>query len=194
MRIITGTARGCKLLTLDGEATRPTAERVKEAVFSSLQFELSGSRFLDLFSGSGQMALEALSRGAASAVAVDSSAAAVDIIKQNAQKSRLYDRCVVLCRSYSEYLKSAGGRESFDFIYLDPPFEPRILPSVLSAIISAGVAADGAKIICESEHEDILGTDTELKNALRIKKQVRYGRIFVTYLELASERDRDYEE
>ena len=84
MRIITGTARGTKLRTLEGEATRPTTERVKEAVFSMIQFEIEGTKVLDVFGGSGQLALEALSRGADSAVICDNSPAAVAVIKGNA--------------------------------------------------------------------------------------------------------------
>lgn len=185
MRIITGTARGCKLATLDGDATRPTPERVKEAVFSSLQFELQGKRFLDLFSGSGQMALEALSRGAKSAVAVDNSAAAAELIKKNAQKCRLYDRCVVLCRGYAEYLKSAANREQFDYLYLDPPYAAHLLPEVLCMILKTLIAADDATFICESEHADIFDGDSELASHFKITKQVRYGRVFVTYLKFA---------
>ncbi|MBQ2240957.1 MAG: RsmD family RNA methyltransferase, partial [Clostridia bacterium] len=92
MRIITGSARGVSLMTLPGEATRPTAERTKEAVFSMIQFDIEGRKILDLFAGSGQLALEALSRGAASAVLCDKSKEAINIIKKNAEKTRLSDR------------------------------------------------------------------------------------------------------
>ena len=98
MRIITGSAKGRVLATLPGEDTRPTAERTKEAIFSMLQFELEGRKILDLFSGSGQMGLEALSRGAASAVLVDRSRDAVAIIQKNAIATRLNDRCRMLLR------------------------------------------------------------------------------------------------
>ena len=92
MRIITGSARGVSLMTLPGEATRPTAERTKEAVFSMIQFDIEGRKILDLFAGSGQLALEALSRGAASAVLCDKSKEAINIIKKNAEKTRLSDK------------------------------------------------------------------------------------------------------
>ena len=88
MRIITGSAKGTRLMTLEGENTRPTSERVKESVFSMLQFDIEGRRVLDLFGGSGQMGLEALSRGAAQATIVDASPEAVKIIKTNAQKTK----------------------------------------------------------------------------------------------------------
>ena len=87
MRIITGKAKGIRLKTLEGEATRPTSERAKEAVFSMIQFEIEGRTVLDLFGGSGQLALEALSRGASSAIVSDASKAAVDVIRKNAEKT-----------------------------------------------------------------------------------------------------------
>ena len=92
MRIITGTARGTKLATLDGEATRPTTERVKEAIFSMIQFDLADAMVLDLFAGSGQLGLEALSRGAGKAHLVDRSAEAVDIIKKSGDFQKLRSR------------------------------------------------------------------------------------------------------
>ena len=92
MRIITGSARGIALKTLEGEATRPTAEKVKEAVFSALQFDLEGRRFLDLFAGSGQMGLEALSRGASHATFIDASRDAMEVVKANAKKTGFFDR------------------------------------------------------------------------------------------------------
>ena len=128
MRIITGQARNIQLQTLEGEATRPTAERVKEAVFSALQFELENASFLDLFSGSGQMGLEAVSRGAALAVMVDASPDAIAVMKANAKKTKLFDRCRIVNYRYQEYLKgfSKNGDKPFDIIYIDPPFTEHI--------------------------------------------------------------------
>ena len=96
MRVITGRARGIKLVTLEGEMTRPTSERAKEAIFSMIQFDLEGRRVLDLFAGSGQMGIEALSRGAAQAVMVDQSKDAIAIIKQNVEKTKLSEGAVVV--------------------------------------------------------------------------------------------------
>ena len=102
MRIISGRARGTKLVTLDGMQTRPTAERTKEAIFSMLQFEMDGRCVLDLFSGSGQMALEALSRGAASAVLCDKSRDAISIIQKNVEKTRLQEPCTIVNADYAD--------------------------------------------------------------------------------------------
>mgnify|MGYP002513796524 CR=1 FL=1 len=106
MRIITGSARGVNLITLDGEATRPTAARTKEAIFSMIQFDIEGRKVLDLFSGSGQLALEALSRGATEAVMCDSSREAVAIMKKNAEKTRLASKCKIKCNyNYNFFVK-----------------------------------------------------------------------------------------
>ena len=100
MRVITGSCRGAKLKTLDGLATRPTSDRVKEAIFNIIQFQVEGRRVLDLFSGSGQLAIEALSRGAGHAVLVDESPAAVKVIRENLTRLRLTDRATVLRQDY----------------------------------------------------------------------------------------------
>ena len=121
MRIITGSARGAKLVTLEGLETRPTAERTKEAVFSILRFDIEGRKVLDMFSGSGQMALEAVSRGAESAVMLDKSRDAVNIINKNAEKTRLADKCKIYCSDCFDYLKRNKG-EKFDLVFLDPPY------------------------------------------------------------------------
>ena len=92
MRIITGSAKGKKLVSLEGDATRPTSERIKEAIFSSIQFDLEGRRVLDLFAGSGQMGLEALSRGASKATFIDLSREAMDIVKQNAKTTGFFEK------------------------------------------------------------------------------------------------------
>ena len=111
MRIIAGSARRRVLETLPGDdVTRPTGERVKEGLFSAIQFELEGRRVLDLFCGSGQLALEALSRGAESAVMIDDNVCAVEVIKNNAKNTGLMKQCRISRMDYSEYLKSAGAK------------------------------------------------------------------------------------
>ncbi|MBE6611699.1 MAG: 16S rRNA (guanine(966)-N(2))-methyltransferase RsmD [Ruminococcaceae bacterium] len=184
MRIITGTARGTKLATLDGDATRPTAERVKEAIFSMIQFDLPDAMVLDLFAGSGQMGLEALSRGAEKAHLIDRSAEAVDIIKKNAQKAHLWDRCRLVLSDYAEYLRVSKGKFKFDFVFLDPPYGSGMLQNSLRMLVDADLLADGAWIFCEDETDDIFGGDEELAARYNVEKQNRYGRIFITVLSL----------
>ena len=187
MRIITGTARGKKLETLEGENTRPTGERVKEAVFSMIQFDIEGRRVLDLFGGSGQLALEALSRGAASAVITDNSPEAVEIIKRNAKGTRLFDRCRVSVMDAEQFLRRAAGRESFDIIFLDPPYKSDYMTRALSLIASGGIAKRGAHIICEHGDGDVFRGDAELAAKYEVKKRSNYGRANITVLTPAEE-------
>ena len=191
MRIITGAARGTQLVTLEGEATRPTAERVKEAVFSAIQFDVAEARFLDLFAGSGQMGLEAVSRGASLAVLADASADAIAIIKENAKKTRLFDRCRIVNYAYAEYLKGYArtGEPSFDIVYIDPPFAEKMYAVVLKRLAASGALDVHTKVIVESETPDIFGSDNETEALYTVTKSAKYGRIYITYLYLKAKEE-----
>lgn len=182
MRIITGTARGTKLKTLEGLNTRPTTEMCKEGVFSAIQFELHDRYVLDLFGGCGQMALEALSRGAERAVIVDSSRAACEIIKENAQKTKLMKQCRVVTSDWKEYLRGASGREKFDLVYLDPPYQEGILDEVLHRLQYSDLIAKGAIIICESDKDGIPNPVEGWQSKL-----YRYGKTYVTIVRVPEE-------
>ncbi len=207
MRIITGTARGTKLVTLEGGNTRPTAERVKEAVFSMLQFELEGRAVLDLFAGSGQMALEALSRGAARATLIDASREAIAVIMENAKKTHLFERCRISCADWAAFVRGAQGRETYDTVFLDPPYGDGILPSVLLKLHEAGILAHGAAVVCETAEEevsrqrtrgmsreelaareeaivlrDVFGDDAALSEKFTVERTAAYGRTRITVL------------
>lgn len=184
MRIITGKARGTKLQTLAGESTRPTAERTKEAIFSMINFDIAGARVLDLFAGSGQLGLEALSRGAKSAVLNDSSREAAAIIRANAEKTRLVDACEILSTDWQAVLRRFANKETFGLVFLDPPYAGGFLPKVLGKMIEWDLLADGAVIVCESaKEEDVFGGDEDLKNQFIIRRVARYGAACVTILE-----------
>ncbi len=184
MRIITGKARGVRLAPLSGDATRPTSERAKEAVFSMLQFQISGAVVLDLFAGSGQMGLEALSRGAGKAVLCDLSREAVAVIKTNIEKTRLSEGCEVICADYQSAILRLSGKECFDMVFIDPPYAKGYVPNALSMLVRHGLLADGAKLICETAAEqDVFGEDESLSNFLEIIKQVRYGAAVITVLQ-----------
>ena len=184
MRIITGKARGTKLQTLAGEATRPTAERTKEAIFSMINFDIAGARVLDLFAGSGQLGLEALSRGAKSAVLNDSSREAAAIIRANAEKTRLVDVCEILSTDWQAVLRRLAGRERFELSFLDPPYAGGFLPKVLGKMIEWDLLSDGAVIVCESAaEEDVFGGNEVLKNQFNVRRVARYGAACVTILE-----------
>ena len=181
MRIISGTAKGIRLKTLEGDATRPTAERVKEAVFSMLQGDIEGREVLDLFAGSGQMGLEALSRGASSAVLIDNSVNALKIIKENAEKTKLNDRCDIRKDEYLSYLKKNTGKK-FDLIFIDPPYAAGFYQPALQALLSSGFLKTSTLIVCESDQENIFDKNHDLEEVFITVKKSRYGRIFVTIL------------
>jgi 16S rRNA (guanine(966)-N(2))-methyltransferase RsmD len=182
MRIITGSAKGMKLTTLAGENTRPTAERTKEAVFSMLQFSLAGRRVLDLFGGSGQMGLEALSRGAARAVFVDKERAAVDVITQNATKTRLLDRADIRRGDAASFLAAYRG-EPFHLVFLDPPYALGLIPQCLAALLDRHMLTPGAVAVCETGSPDaVFGDNVQLAARFDILRQARYGAAFMTLL------------
>lgn len=173
MRINTGSAKGTRLETLEGNDTRPTSEKVKEAVFSAIQFNIGGRHVLDLFCGCGQLGLEALSRGAERAVLVDSSRAAVEITKRNAQRTHLFSQCVVLASDYKAYLKAT--KDKFNLIFLDPPYEDGKMDKVLDELKENDVIADNAIIICETSE-----TGKPRDDHFPYAKTYKYGKIMVT--------------
>lgn len=184
MRIITGKARGVRLTTLAGENTRPTSERAKEAIFSMLQFEIEGREVLDLFSGSGQMGLEALSRGAKHAVLGDRSREAIDVIRSNALKTRLVPMCDIICADWETLLRNLRRKHRFDLVFLDPPYALGAIQNVLKTLNEYGLLANGAKIVCESgAPEDVFGKDETLAECFETLKATRYGVAFVTVLQ-----------
>lgn len=183
MRIITGSARGTRLQTLTGDSTRPTAERTKEAIFSVLQFELQGKNVLDLFAGSGQMALEALSRGAAHAVLCDASRDACRVMEANATKTRLLPKCELYTLDWSVLLQNLRGRASFGLVFLDPPYSMGAVPSALKKLLENRLLEENAKIVCETaDEQDVFAGDELLRSHFEILRTARYGAAFVTIL------------
>lgn len=184
MRIITGRARGTHLYTLEGETTRPTSERAKEAVFSMLQFELRDRAVLDLFAGSGQMGLEAISRGASRAVLVDASPKAIDIIKKNVVKTHFEQECTVLCADYADVLRArrAGMPERFGLVVLDPPYAKRLVCPALELLLKGDWLEDGAFIVCESAEEDIFEGHEALAARFELRRRAKYGVAYVSVL------------
>ncbi|HAN20268.1 MAG: 16S rRNA (guanine(966)-N(2))-methyltransferase RsmD [Clostridiales bacterium GWF2_36_10] len=180
MRIITGTAKGTKLVTLSGDDTRPTSEIVKEAVFSAIQFDLHDRSILDLFGGSGQLSLEALSRGAKNAVIVDANRSATDIIKSNATKTKLMEKCRIATADWKEYLKGVKGKEAFGLVFLDPPYKAGFIDEVLKRLYTSEILAKDAIIVCESE-EDGVPEPIDGKE----QKLYKYGRTYISIIRLA---------
>lgn len=171
MRVITGWARGCRLDTLPGDDTRPTSEKVKEGLFSAIQFDIEGRRVLDLFAGSGQLGIEALSRGAQSCIFVDRNPAAVQVIRQNLQRARLSQSAQVVGTDALSYLTMP--KERFDLVFLDPPYALDLLLPSLQKV--APLVNDGGFIVCESD-DSVTLPDT-VDGRFVLKKTYRYGRI-----------------
>ena len=175
MRVITGTARGVQLKTPDGMTTRPTADRVKEALFSIIQFEVPGARVLDLFGGTGQLGIEALSRGAKSAVFVDAGEPACKLIRENLKRTRLEQQGGVVRSDYLQYLKRC--REKFDIIFLDPPYAEVFLENALKCITEIDILQSGGIIVAERPLGKDLPWDFE---GFTRSKDYKYGKTLLT--------------
>lgn len=173
MRIIAGSKRGKKLTAPEGMQVRPTADRVKEALFNILQFSLEGRRFLDLFAGSGQIGLEALSRGAAQAVFVDASKDSIRVVEKNIAAAGFGESAVVVQGDSLSYLRRGG--EPFDIAFLDPPYHQGLLPQALPLV--AERMNPGGIIVCEHAREEIL---PEQAGKFRKSKEYHYGKIMLT--------------
>ena len=176
MRIISGSARGRKLKEPQGLDTRPTTDKVKESLFNIIQFELEGRRVLDLFAGTGQMGIECLSRGAASAVFVDQRKDAFEVVKKNLALTDLQDRAQVVCGNARDFVARACG--GFDLVFLDPPYASGLLEEMLERITAPGFDILGPYGIIVAEHP----ADRRLAvpAGCRLRKTYRYGKIAVT--------------
>ena len=172
MRVITGTARGRKLKEPTGMAIRPTTDQVKEAIFNICQFDVEGRRVLDLFGGTGQLGIEAKSRGAEEVTIVDQSREAVALIRENVKRSGL-----VLTIRQSEALSFLGSCGQYDLIFLDPPYDSDLVKNALDRIKTFDILSKGGIIICESRAETVL---PELEAPYRKLREYRYGRVKLT--------------
>ncbi len=175
MRVITGSARGRKLKELSGMETRPTTDRVKEALFNIVQFDLEGRKVLDLFAGTGQLGIEALSRGAGSAVFLDQRKDAAALIRENLKVTGLQERGCVHQGDSIAYLGSC--REKFDLIFLDPPYQSDLLEQALEKICAFDILTKHGIIMCESALDKAL---PELSAPYGKEKEYRYGKIKLT--------------
>ena len=175
MRVITGTARGRRLGELKGPETRPTTGKVKEGVFSALQFDLEGRRVLDLFAGTGQMGIEALSRGAQSCTFVDCRKDAAQLVRDNLAVCALADRAQVVCGDAMGYLSSL--RTQYDLIFLDPPYADDTLERAIAHIARFDILAPGGIIVAECPADKQLPA---LSAPYHIHREYRYGKIKVT--------------
>ena len=175
MRVITGTARGVPLKAPRGMDTRPTMDQVKEGIFSAIQFEVEGRTALDLFAGSGQLGIEALSRGAAHCTFVDKGREPIAVIRENLKKTRLEERATVVQADYSSWLKTC--RQQYDLILLDPPYAEVFLETALKIVSEIDILTNSGIIVCERPFDKSL---TEQIPGLVRYRDYRYGKAAVT--------------
>ena len=175
MRVISGSARGVTLKTPNGAKTRPTADRVKEALFSIIQFDIPGSVVLDLFAGTGQLGIEALSRGAKEAYFTDCANDAVKLIRENVCRAKVEGRSVIRCADYLSFLKTC--QKKFDIIFLDPPYAEFFLENSLKMITEIDILQSGGIIVCERPLEKELSDDF---SGYTRSKDYKYGNTLLT--------------
>ena len=175
MRVISGKARGVQLKTPEGMKTRPTADRVKEALFSIIQFDVPCARVLDLFGGTGQLGIEALSRGAKSAVFVDEGQKACALIRENLRRAKLEQAARVVCGDYMEFLQNC--REKFDVVLLDPPYAEVFLENALKKLIEIDILESGGIIVAERPVDKALPYDFE---GYARSRDYKYGKTLLT--------------
>ena len=184
MRVITGKARGVQLKTPDGQLTRPTTDRVKEALFSIIQFEIPGTAVLDLFGGTGQLGIEALSRGAESAVFVDAREESCRLIRENLKRTKLEKDAKVIRSDYLDYLNRC--REQYNIILLDPPYAEVFLENALKRITEIDILQSDGIIVAERP----LGKELpwEFEGFTR-SRDYKYGKVLLTIYRKAGLQD-----
>ena len=187
MRVITGSARGRRLLEPEGMETRPTTDRVKEGLFSAIQFEIEGRRALDLFAGTGQMGIECLSRGAAEAVFVENRPRAAEIVRENLRRTGLADRGRVVTGDALDYL--AKARRRFDLIFLDPPYETDLLEQAIKCAVTFDILEPHGIIAAEHPAGRFPRLSPPEAERVRLYRTYRYGKIAVTLLRAEREKD-----
>ena len=179
MRIISGIARGTKLYTLDGNNTRPTLDRIKEPLFSIIQSNIKDAIVLDLFSGSGALGLEALSRGAKKAILCDKSYEAMDVIKRNIDKTHFEEKTEVFYGDYKKCLDKLN--EKIDLIFIDPPYKLNIAVKAVDIILKKDLLAKDGIIVLETDDEQREIGQLESLN-INIKDIRTYGRVKLIFL------------
>ena len=175
MRVITGKARGVQLKTPEGMQTRPTADRVKEALFSIINFDIPGAKVLDLFGGTGQLGIEALSRGAASAVFVDAREESCKLIRENLKRTKLESDGKVIRSDYLDYLNRC--REQYNIIFLDPPYAEVFLENAIKKITEIDILQSDGIIVAERPLGKELSWEFE---GYTRSKDYKYGKVLLT--------------
>ena len=174
MRVIAGSKRSIPLVAPEGVTTRPTSDRIKETLFNIINPIIPGADFLDLFSGSGQIGIEALSRGARHAVFVDSDKRSILSIRENIKKTDFSESAEVVNKSVSSFIASYSGKTLFDIIFMDPPYDMREESIILDEIIKHGLLSEGGLIIAECASDNHFFEN--LPKGLSLKRVKDYGK------------------
>ena len=185
MRIISGTARSVKLKPIPGLDVRPTGDRVKESLFNIIQFDIEGRNALDLFAGTGQIGIEALSRGARNVVFVDNFEKAVKTISENLESTKLAENAQVEFSDYKAFIKRTH-KEKFDLIFLDPPYNRKLVQKALNYVETYDIINIGGIVICETEVSEVL---EESYGKLKKQKEYIYGSVKITKFEKCADSD-----
>ena len=180
MRVIAGSARRLTLKTIEGMDTRPTTDRIKETLFNMIQNDIYGCTFLDLFSGSGAIGIEALSRGAKEAVFVEKNPKAADCIRDNLKAARLADKATLLNCDISDALKRIENRKSaFDFIFMDPPYNHDIEARILSFLSGSDIVHKDTLIIAETSLDTDISYMYDIYNVEKVKEYKTNRHVFI---------------
>jgi 16S rRNA (guanine966-N2)-methyltransferase len=173
LRVIAGTAKGQKLKTVKGDTTRPTSDRVKESLFNIIAGIIPDSHVLDLYAGTGNLGIEALSRGAKSAVFIDKSRECYHIIMENLLHTKLSDKAKILTGEVANTIKShSNDLGKFDIIFLDPPYNKNLIEETLNFIVNSDIIKDDGLIIAESDIDDSIPEEI---GKLKLKRNQKYG-------------------
>ena len=172
MRVITGSARGRRLKTLEGDSVRPTTDKVKESIFNIIQFDVEGARVLDMFCGCGQLGIEALSRGAEFVVFTDISRASITVTEENLEATGFRSSAKTVLGNSLDYLDRTSER--YDIALLDPPYRAGLMEDAIERVRLH--IAEGGIIVCETAAEEVLPEELEGFTSRRYK----YGKIALT--------------
>lgn len=182
MRIIGGIARGTKLFTLDGVATRPTLDRVKEPLFNIINFDLQDAMVLDLFAGSGALGLEAVSRGAYKSILCEKNRSAVNIIEKNINKTKFQDKVLLLKYDFIDALQYIQNKKiKLDIVFLDPPYKTNLVYESLKYIIELDILNEDAILIVETDEPDRIKDKIKVLD-INIFDERKYGRVSLLFL------------
>lgn len=181
MRVISGVARGTKLNSIESLSTRPTLDRIKESLFNIIQNEIEDCIVLDLFSGSGAIAIEFLSRGARQAYLCENNHAAARMIYQNVEKTKMIDKTIILEKDYRKTLENLKEKVQFDFIFLDPPYQANFAVDATKRILSLNLLKEKGTIIIETDDEKRELRELEELD-VKVKDIRKYGRVSLIFL------------